>query len=429
MGWLRSGLSRRFAAVMGALALVPVLFLSWRMMQTSRRGVQDAVLELHVKLAEKTSERVEGWVDSVDGRVQVALLALQSRMDWPEKQSLLKHLVESGSGISSVTLLRRDAGGAILMVFNPDLSDPVTSEDLRRARAAMRAGPNLGGRIAEVLRGPKGARLIVYYAFSKDVFARVAIPLSLIAERVAEERVGGTGFGVLVGADGAALATPEGRELSGLHDWAITRAALTGSTAGSSEFSDGHGKVYVGAYAPAPSVGGAVLILQARDEAYLAASEARRAAVAAVFVVILGSLLAAALLARALTAPVLKLTQAAEAVARGDFETRVEISTNDELQKLAETFNAMTARLRQYSVLQVDRLIAEQRKTEAILFSIREGIVMTDREGRVQLVNRRAREMFDLSQETELEGEPLSGAFPAGPLLTALLASGEKPGE
>jgi PAS domain S-box-containing protein len=89
----------------------------------------------------------------------------------------------------------------------------------------------------------------------------------------------------------------------------------------------------------------------------------------------------------------------------------------------------MTARLRQYSLLQVDRLIAEQRKTEAILFSIADGIVMTDREGRVQLVNRRAREMFAVASDAELEGKVLADAFPEGPLRLAVLASAEKPGE
>jgi NtrC-family two-component system sensor histidine kinase KinB len=429
MGWLRSGLSRRFAAVMGVLALAPVLFLSWRMMQASRRGVQDAVLELHVKLAEKSAERVAGWVDSVDGRVQIALLALQARMDWPEKQALLKHLVESGSEISSVTLLRRDAGGAILMVFNPDLADAVTPAELRKAREAMRRAENGEGRLFEVVRGEKGPRLVIYYPFSKEIFARVSVPLRGIAERVAQDRVGGTGFGVLVDGTGAPLAVPEGRALDGMESWAITRAALAGGTSGSSEFADRAGRAFVGAYAPVPKIGGAVLILQARDEAYLAASEARRAAAVAIAVVIFGSLLAAAILARLLTAPVLKLTRAAEAVSRGDFETRVDITTGDELQELAETFNAMTARLRQYSVLQVDRLIAEQRKTEAILFSIREGIVMADREGKVRLVNRRAGEMFGLSSDSGLEGKNLAEAFPSGALRAALLAAGEKPGE
>jgi PAS domain S-box-containing protein len=428
MGWLRSGLSRRFAAVMGALALVPVLFLSWRMMQLNRRGLQDAVLELHVKLAEKSAERVEERIGSIDGRMQIVMLALQARMDWSDKQALLKRLVESDSGAASVALLRRE-GGAILEVFNPDIADVPAALDPGAARAALRRALGARGRAAEVVDGKAGPLLVLYYPFSKDVFARVVVPLRGIATRVAEERVGGTGFGVLVDSRGRAVAAPEGRALGGVQDWAITRAALTGHTVGSSEFAGEGGRAYVGAYAPVPTLGGAVLILQARDEAYVAAAEARRAAAAAIAAVILGSLLAAALLARLLTAPVLKLTRAAEAVARGDFEARVDISTGDELQELAETFNAMTARLRQYSLLQVDRLIAEQRKTEAILFSIADGIVMADREGRVQLVNRRAREMFGLPPEADVEGETLAQAFADGALRAALLASAERPGE
>lgn len=428
MGWLRSGLSRRVAAVMGALALAPVLFLSWRMMQSSRRGVQDAVLELHVKLAEKSAERVEDLIDTVDGRVRVAMLALQARMDWPDKQALLKKLVESGTGVASVTLLRRE-GGAIIEVFNPALADAHDALDPASARAALKRALESPDRSADVISGKAGPLLVLHYPFAKDVFARVVVPLSQIAQRVAEERVGGTGFGVLIDERGRPLALPDGHALTGLEGWPIARAALTGRTLGSSEFTDGAGKAWVGAYAPVPTLGGAVLILQDRQEAYVAADEARRAAATAVVVVVLGALLAAAVFARLLTAPVLELTRAAEAVAHGDFDARVDIKTGDELQKLAETFNAMTARLRQYSVLQVDRLIAEQKKTESILFSIREGIVMTDQEGRVQHANRRAREMFKLADDADVEGKPLTEAFPDGPLRAAILASAERPGE
>lgn len=429
MNWLKSGLSRRFAAFMGALALLPVLFLSWRMLESSQRGVQDAVLEMHVKLAEKSAERIEGWVDSIDGRVGVALVALAARMDWADKQNLLKSLVESGAGFASVSLLRRK-GGAILDIYNPDVADSSTALDPEAARASLRRALDAHGRVAEVLHGKSGPLLVLHYPFSKDVFARVVLPMREIAERVAAERVGGTGFAVLVDAQGEPVAAPEGRDLKGLSEWAITHSALhSGGSVGSSEFKDSAGVELVGAYAPVPSLGGAVLILQLRREAYLAASEARRAAGMAVIVVIVGSLLAAALLARLLTAPVLKLTRAAEAVARGDFLARVEIHTGDELQELAETFNAMTERLRQYSVLQVDRLIAEQRKTEAILFSIGEGIVMVDREGLIQLANRRAREMFGLAVGSNLEGRPFDQALPDGPLRAAATAAGLEPGK
>ncbi len=428
MGWLRSGLFRRVASVMGALALIPVLFLSWRILQSNKAAVQGAVLELHVKLAEKTAVQVTDWIDSIDSRVQIAIVGLKARMDWADKKELTRALVEAGSGVASVTLLR-DNGGAILEAFSPVLTGASAAIDVKDAQASLRRAIRSGGG-AELVHGPAGPMLVLHRPIQGGIYARVVVPLRALAERVAAERVGGTGFAVLVDAQGRALALPEGRPLPGLETWQITRAALSsGGSIGSSEFVDPQGIARVGSYAPVPGLGGAVLVLQTREEAYLASSDARRAAGWAVLVTLFVSLLAAFLLARALTAPLLALTRAAEAVARGDFLARVDLSTGDELQKLAETFNTMTARLRSYSVLQVDRLIAEQRKTEAIMFSINEGIVMADREGRVQLVNRQAREMFGLTPEADIEGKAIADALPAGALREALVVVAREPGK
>jgi PAS domain S-box-containing protein len=430
MGWLRSGLFRRVATVMGALALIPVSFLSWRILQSNKAAVQGAVLELHVKLAEKTAAQVEGWVDSVDQRVKIAVVGLRSRMDWADKKELTRSLVEAGTGIASIALLRED-GGAVIEAFSPVLLGAPTAVDPKAARAALRrAIASQGG--AEVLRGAGGPVLVLHRLIQGGVYARVVVPLKEMAERIAAERVGGTGFALLVDESGRPLSsdmTPRGSDLGGLPDWPITRSALaSGGSVGSSEFIDPAGIARVGAYAPIPVIGGAVLVLQNREEAYLASAVARRTAGIAVFATLLISLLVSFLLARALTAPVLALTRAAEAVARGDFSPQVELTTGDELQKLAETFNTMTARLRSYSVIQVDRLIAEQRKTEAILFSISEGIVMADREGRVQLANRQAREMFGLTDDADIEGRPIGEALPAGPLRDALTTVSRNPG-
>lgn len=429
MSWLRSVLFRRFVAVLGALALVPVAFLSWRIQQASLKGVQDAVLELHTKLAEKSAERVDSWVDSVDGRMRTALLALTSRMDWPDKQALLKSLVENDASMVSVALLRKE-GGAILEAFNPDLTaKPSAVLDPKAARAALGRALKTGGRGAEVTMGASGPVLLLHYPFHQDIYARVALSLSELAERVASERVGGTGFAVLVDSQGRALAAPEGRAIGAVAEWPITQAALKGGAVGSSEFRAPSGRLYVGAYAPVGSIGGAVLIVQPRGEAYLAADEARRAAGAVIAVTLVVVLGIAFLLARTLTAPLLQLTRAAEAVARGEFEQQIHLHTGDELQDLGETFNKMTAQLRSYQLLQVDKLVAEQRKTEALLFSITEGIIMVDREGRIQHANRKARELFGLGADAELEGALIADALPDGPLRYTMSLVGQAPGK
>jgi len=426
MNWLKSGLSRRFAVVMGAIALLPVLLLYQRVLRASERGIRDAVLELHLKLAERGAERVEGWVEAVDGRVQVALLALESVSEG-DRPALLKRIVSSDAGIASLAIVGRD-GAVRLSAANRNFAG-AAAIDAKTAKTALKLAAANHGRSALIVRSPKGPLLVLHYPFGKDAFARAALPLSQIV-RLFAAHVGISGFAILVDANGRPLIAPGGHELWGIEGWPITRMALRPDHPnGTNEFVDGSGYAFVGAYAAVPSLGGAVLVLQPRAEAYLALDETQRAAGIAILIVILGALLAAALLARVLTEPVLSLTRAAEAVSQGDFEARVDIATGDELQELAVTFNAMAERLRQYSLLQVDRLIVEQRRTEAILFSIGEGIVMTDREGRVQLVNRRAREMFELASDAEIEGRTIAEAFPEGPLRTALLAASEKPGE
>ena len=351
-------------------------------------------------------------------------------MDWNDKKELARSLVEAGTGVASVTLLREN-GGAILEAFSPVLTGAATALDPKEARASLRRAIRSGGN-AEVLRGPGGPMLVLHRPIQGGVYARVVVPLRALADRIAAERVGGTGFAVLVDGAGIPLSaaqTPRGVNLLNLPQWPITRAALGSGSVGSSEFYDLSGVARVGAYAPVAVLGGAVLVLQSREEAYLASSEARRTAGIAVLITVLISVLAAFLLARALTAPLLALTRAAETVARGDFLTSVDLNTGDELQTLAETFNTMTARLRSYSVLQVDRLIAEQRKTEAVMFSIAEGIVMADREGLIQLANRQAREMFGLTADADIDGRPLVSALPAGPLRDAFIAASREPGK
>jgi len=59
----------------------------------------------------------------------------------------------------------------------------------------------------------------------------------------------------------------------------------------------------------------------------------------------LAAVLGAAFLARAITRPLQALATAADTIARGDFGTRVEVRTHDEVGRLARSFNAMAESL------------------------------------------------------------------------------------
>ncbi len=427
MSLLKSGLFRRFVAVMGALALLPVGLLSYQLLRV-QRGIQDSVLELQTKLAEKLAEKVDAYFKDSNDNISFALASLEKPMDWDQKQQLLRSLIETHSDIIEISMVS-PRGQELLKVYNPDLSsrkelvsrakEPAFLEFLRARRRVLSIGRQDGEPVA-----------VFYYPMTAAVTARLELSLKELGQSIAAERVGGTGFAVMTDDRGRPLLYPAQKlsaaDAAAFPKLSIVAAALESNSEGSTEFAGREGRM-VGAYHPVYSTGGAVIILQPRADAYRAAIAMKRAAAWAIFLVVLLCAAASTLLARQLTKPLLALSSAAEAVSRGDFDAKVDVRTRDELQHLADTFNRMTAQLRRYSELQVDRLVAEQRKTAAILFSIGDGILMIDGQKRIQLANPRAVEALGLERSAVLEGHEAPAVLPSGTLRDAVLAAAENP--
>jgi NtrC-family two-component system sensor histidine kinase KinB len=411
------------------LALAPSLYLAFQLVQISQRGIQAAVLELHTKMAEKLSQQIDTYFKGAEGNLAFALSSLQKKMEWTDKQELLRSLTETQSDIVEICIID-SRGRDIIKVYNPDLSRDAGLHSHGDSAAFLEAYQGKR-RIRNVIRYKDEPALEMFYPMGQFASARVLVSLRSLGAQIASERVGGTGFAVLVDARGEALFYPRehlspeaAQRLSKL---SIVQAALQSQSIGSKDVPDFEGKAWVSAYAPVASVGGAVIMLQQRYEAYLSAVQMRRAATWILALVIAFAVLASIFLARQLILPLLSLTRGAEAVSRGDFQARVEVSTGDELQELAETFNKMASELYRYSLIQVDRLVAEQRKTEAIMFSINDGILMFDGEGRIQLANRRVRELLGMSQDQVLEGKTLDEVLPESPLRRTMAAANADP--
>jgi len=113
-------------------------------------------------------------------------------------------------------------------------------------------------------------------------------------------------------------------------------------------------------------------------------------------------------LARHFTRPILALKRAVERIKQGDFSIFVDVSTHDELEDLAATFNSMSEDLHQYREVRVDELLVEKAKIEGIVYSSADGIILTDENGHVQLINPKAKTMLALEEDGEaLTGRPV----------------------
>lgn len=105
-------------------------------------------------------------------------------------------------------------------------------------------------------------------------------------------------------------------------------------------------------------------------------------------------------LSRAVTRPVQQLTSAAEAIAAGQFEQAVTVNSRDELGRLGNTFNDMTARLQAARQMQVDFVADVSHELRTPLTSIK-GTVETLREGAVNDLSVRDRFLETVETETD----------------------------
>ncbi|HZW48048.1 MAG TPA: PAS domain-containing sensor histidine kinase, partial [Microvirga sp.] len=125
--------------------------------------------------------------------------------------------------------------------------------------------------------------------------------------------------------------------------------------------------------------------------------------------------------ANRLVAPVRRLIHATDQVATGNFYVQVPVRSGEgDLAHLGETFNKMTAELRQQhnSLLEASDLIDRRRRfTEAVLSGVSAGVIGVDGEGTVTLVNPSTEALLKADQDS-LVGCSLTDVFPeVAPLL------------
>jgi signal transduction histidine kinase len=93
--------------------------------------------------------------------------------------------------------------------------------------------------------------------------------------------------------------------------------------------------------------------------------------------------------------PISTLTEKAKQIGGGEFDQHIDISSQDEIGVLAAEFNRMAVRLRDLRKSDYWRLLLEQKKSDAVIDSIYEPVIVTDARGHVMKTNRAARALFN----------------------------------
>ena len=123
--------------------------------------------------------------------------------------------------------------------------------------------------------------------------------------------------------------------------------------------------------------------------------------------------------ARRLTAPIQTLVAGTRAVAKGDFDTRLEAPSRDEMGFLVESFNDMITRLaeaRELASYSQQAVESQRAYLEVILGRLSTGVVSLERDLRIRTANRAASAILGVDLEQAI-GRPLVEVARDRPLL------------
>ncbi len=167
------------------------------------------------------------------------------------------------------------------------------------------------------------------------------------------------------------------------------------------------------------------IVLWAAQERARARSIARYTLLIVLVIVFIGALLGVYFSVSVLR-PLDELREGTRRIASGEFGSRLDIRTNDEISDLSRDFNSMAAELQDFyasmdrKVIERTREVRERssnlkderQKLKSIIYSMTEGVIFVNAEGSIALCNRAAEQILNIRSDTLL-GQPFEEHLPA----------------
>jgi len=113
---------------------------------------------------------------------------------------------------------------------------------------------------------------------------------------------------------------------------------------------------------------------------------------------VLLSILLAYLLSRNITKPIKRLTDKARLIADGDYESKIPVTTRDEMGALAKAFNNMTSVI----TANIQQISSEKSKLEKMLMNMSDGVIAFNLDGDVIHINANAKKMLNIKENEKI---------------------------
>jgi signal transduction histidine kinase len=107
-------------------------------------------------------------------------------------------------------------------------------------------------------------------------------------------------------------------------------------------------------------------------------------------------------MSRSILRPVQMLTRSAREIEQGNLDLVVQVNSHDELRQLAEAFNSMAAKLREFRRTNRAKLIRTQATTQLAINSLPDVVAIIRPDGKVEMANAAAQKLFALRTDAHV---------------------------
>jgi two-component system, NtrC family, sensor histidine kinase KinB len=131
---------------------------------------------------------------------------------------------------------------------------------------------------------------------------------------------------------------------------------------------------------------------------------------------------------RVVVTPAEELTERVKQIGAGKLDLKIDVLSDDEFGQLSREFNKMTERLKRFEQMNIDKIISEKRKSEAIVESISDGLIVTDASMNILHMNRVVAELCNVKPGPVI-GEPLGSVIRDDRIIALIRACSESGGD
>ncbi len=103
-----------------------------------------------------------------------------------------------------------------------------------------------------------------------------------------------------------------------------------------------------------------------------------------------------------IVSPITELTDKIKAISERDYDQKLNITSKDEMGDLARAFNVMVQRLKEYEETNLDKLLFEKKRMDAIVQNLQDAVLILDENKKIIIINNSTLKLTGLKEEDVL---------------------------